>query len=154
MKYIVENSGSIEDAKDVFQESIIIIYKISQRKPIKLTAGFYTYFFAICQRVWWKKLRKRKTANAFSVSIKQMSENTDPITLLDERYELYTEQLRQLPPERVHLMNLYLDGFKMKDIAQILQLKSEDYARKLKYKCQKQLIQLIREDKKYKELVF
>lgn len=58
--YIQKNSGSLQDAEDVFQEtSIILLYKIRQSDFI-LTASLKTYLFSIAKNSWLKKLRDAK----------------------------------------------------------------------------------------------
>ena len=57
--YVRMNSGSEDEAKDVLQDSVIIIYqKIIQDKLI-LTSSLSTYLMSICRNLWFKKLREK-----------------------------------------------------------------------------------------------
>ena len=51
--FILKNNGTIEDAKDVFQEGILIIYQVTQKRELKLTSSFSSYLYGICQRIWF-----------------------------------------------------------------------------------------------------
>jgi RNA polymerase sigma factor (sigma-70 family) len=55
--YILRNSGSLQDAEDIFQEtSIILLQKIREDK-LELSASLKTYFYSIVRNLWLKKLR-------------------------------------------------------------------------------------------------
>jgi len=60
VKFVLKNNGTTEDAKDVIQESLIIIFKKARDKDFQLTSSFLTYFYAIARHVWWKMLKKKK----------------------------------------------------------------------------------------------
>ena len=47
--FIRSNFGTEEDAKDVFQESIIIIYRKIKKNELVLTCSFKTYLFSVCK---------------------------------------------------------------------------------------------------------
>ena len=49
---IKKNNGSEEDAKDVFQDAIIIFYKKCLEPQFKLTARISTFLYAIAQKKW------------------------------------------------------------------------------------------------------
>ena len=67
----------------------------------------------------------------------------------NEVYSLYMNLFKKLPMQRQELLNLYLDGYSMKEITKIIDLKNENYTRKFKYQCKQQSKQLIRQDKRY-----
>ena len=151
--YILKNSGTVEDAQDLFQEGIIAIYNMSANKEIKLTCSFSTYINAICRRLWWKKLRNKKIE---TVAIDDVSfDITDNNTLSEklEKYEFFKEKLQELRPKKREMLELYFDGKKMSEIAQIMGLKSEGYARKFKYQCKKRIEELVQKDQRYLDFV-
>jgi RNA polymerase sigma factor (sigma-70 family) len=147
--YVLKNTGTTEDAQDLFQEGIMAIYNISQKKQIELTCSFSTYMNAICKRLWWKKLRGKnyKVVTIDELEFK-LTENNNTFEAT-EQYEFYQEKLEVLEPKKRQMLELYFDGKKMAEIAQIMGLKSEGYARKFKYQCKKKIQELIQQDERY-----
>jgi RNA polymerase sigma factor (sigma-70 family) len=60
--FIKQNSGSAQDAEDIFQETIIVLLKKVRQPEFVLTASLKTYLFAIAKNCWLKKLRNDKHA--------------------------------------------------------------------------------------------
>ena len=56
--YIVHNQGSRDQAKDVFQEAMIIVYKRVKAGKLELTCKFGTYVYAICKNIWIQERKK------------------------------------------------------------------------------------------------
>lgn len=60
IKFVRKNSGTADDAKDVFQEAILIIFRKLSNEELELTTRFHLYLFSICKRIWLKKLRNNR----------------------------------------------------------------------------------------------
>lgn len=58
--FIKQNSGSAQDAEDIFQETIIVLLNKVRQPEFVLTASLKTYLFAIAKNCWLKKLRNDK----------------------------------------------------------------------------------------------
>lgn len=58
--YIKQNSGNDEDAQDVFQETIIVLFEKVKHPDFVLTSSLSTYLFAISKNIWLKHLRNQK----------------------------------------------------------------------------------------------
>jgi len=58
--YIQQNSGSLADAEDIFQETIVVLLQKLRMPGFTLTAGLQTYLYAIARNLWLKKLRDEK----------------------------------------------------------------------------------------------
>jgi RNA polymerase sigma factor (sigma-70 family) len=59
-RFVLRNSGDAEDARDVFQEAIIVLLEKIRHHDFVLTSGLKTFIFAIAKNIWLKKLRERK----------------------------------------------------------------------------------------------
>ena len=58
---IVSNAGSDNDAEDIFQEALIIVFKkLKEEQEFQLTAAFTTYIYSISRLLWLKHLRNIK----------------------------------------------------------------------------------------------
>ncbi len=58
-KMVLNNSGSMEDAQDVFQEGIMVFIKKLNTEDFVLSAAPSTFIFAVVRNLWLKQLRKR-----------------------------------------------------------------------------------------------
>jgi DNA-directed RNA polymerase specialized sigma24 family protein len=58
-KYVMMNSGSEQDAEDVFQDTVMVLLDYVLKEDFKLTCAVKTLVFAISRRLWLKQLRYR-----------------------------------------------------------------------------------------------
>lgn len=61
--YIVQNSGTIEDAEDIFQEAVIVLLQKIRQPDFVLSSSLKTYLYAISKNLWLKRLRDNKVIN-------------------------------------------------------------------------------------------
>lgn len=147
--FIKKNNGNDEDAQDIFQESIIIIFKKIQENSLELTCSFGTFIFSICRLLWLKQLEKRRIRS---------EENTDDDDLQEilgtgasnfeynDEYKLYQEHFSKLPKDCQRVLRLFLEKVPLKEVAEIMGYKSEQYAKKRKFECKEKLIENIKSD--------
>lgn len=66
LHYVKSNGGDADDAKDVFQEALVLFYEKVVHGQLTLTASVSTYLMAICKNLWRQEMdkRSRKTALA------------------------------------------------------------------------------------------
>ena len=55
--FILKNSGTEEDAKDIFQETVIVLLEKVPKDDFALTSSLKTFIFAISSNLWLKRLR-------------------------------------------------------------------------------------------------
>ena len=155
IKYVTQNSGSEEDAYDIFQEAILVIFKKAERDGLRLTASFFTYLYAVCSRMWLQKLKKRKRRGVtFSEPEEYTNTETEGIQEImeeEERYRLYRAKFRELSENCRRVMSLYFQKVPMEEIAQLMGFASVNYAKKRKYHCKEKLVGLIRADKSFNQ---
>ena len=53
---VLKNSGNIDDAKDIFQEAMIVLYERVQSEAFELNCQIKTYLYSVSRRLWLKKL--------------------------------------------------------------------------------------------------
>src|SRR5210317_1596296 len=59
--FVKKNQGNEEDASDIFQEAIIVIYrKLKENDLIFEKSSFAGYLFSVCRFLWLKQLEKRR----------------------------------------------------------------------------------------------
>ena len=156
--FIKKNNGDEEDANDIFQEAIIIIYRKLKANDLILDCTFDTYLYSICRFIWLKELEKRKTEQE---NIKDNHEFNDGIyddslqMIFDknERYRLYQKHFAILGKDCQKILQLYFEKVPLQTIANIMGFKSEKYAKKRKFNCKEYLIKSIKQDMHYKNIL-
>lgn len=156
--FVRKNNGDEEDANDVFQEAIIIIYRKLKANELVLDCTFETYLYSICRFLWLKQLEKRKLEKE---KIKDNHEYNDDlyddglekVVDLNERYKLYQKHFTNLGKDCQKILQLYFDKVPLKNIAQIMGFKSEKYAKKRKFKCKEYLINSVKQDLEFNKIL-
>lgn len=154
MYYVTSNSGTSEDARDVFQEGMIVLFRKVNTPDFELTSSLLTYFYSICKYVWSNKLRKKKIN---TVQMENAPELTDTHSIQEdlereERSAFYMQKFNQLGDGCQKVLTLFYEGTKMKQIAEVMGFASSNYATKRKHKCKEQLMKLVTEDNFYNEI--
>ena len=153
--YVINNGGNQDDAKDVFQESIIIAFKQINQNNFELKSGFDSYLYGIARLVWLKILRNRSIHKRNIDKIEETEFNYDtPEFLIEEELELrlFRKYFLKLGTECQKVLRLISDGIPYDKIAEEMRYKSEKIVRNKKYKCKEALIKMIKSDREYKNI--
>ncbi|MEO1517576.1 MAG: RNA polymerase sigma factor [Bacteroidota bacterium] len=127
LDHVKTNSGSASDGDDVFQEALIIIYRMCLKEDFALTASFYTLLYGVASRVWLKQLAKRKRAG--EVMFDESGEYIDEDRIAEEmewyaNYQLMLQKIDQLPDNCRKIIQLCLQGKKPREITKLFQYKA------------------------------
>jgi RNA polymerase sigma factor (sigma-70 family) len=146
-KHIQNNSGNDEDAMDVFQDTIIILYKHIQDDSFELTTDLKGFFFGIARNIWHEQLRRIGRTT-------ELTDDSIPEEETDDQKDIVLESIvarafLKLKPDQQEILNLFSDGISYDDIAVKMNLKNETYARRKKYLSKESLLELVREDPEY-----
>ncbi|MFA8300158.1 MAG: RNA polymerase sigma factor [Hyphomicrobiales bacterium] len=155
--HICQNNGTEDDAKDIFQEGVMIIYqKIKEKSLVELSCTFHTYLFSVCKYLWLQQLNKKgiKVESDSKHLQECLSIEPDLTIFFDEtsKFDLYRKHFLTLSNECQKVLNLFLQKTPQKNIAKIMGFKSVDYAKRKKYLCKEKLVEKIKSDPKYKEI--
>ncbi len=157
--FIKSNNGDESDANDIFQESIIIIYRKIKSKSLVLNeASFETYLYSVCRLLWLKQLDKRKKNIVKVDELHQFADTAYDDDLLEvskknEKYKLYQEHFAKLGDDCQKILKLFFDKVPLKEIADRMGFASESYAKKRKHKCKEYLVRSIKQDSEFKSIV-
>ena len=152
--FIKNNGGNFDDAKDVFQDALVVIYKKTRSTDFELTSGFYTLLYGICRNLWGNRLQKKsRTEVTLSDDYKYTFEpETSRLIEKEEENKVFWDAFRQLGQGCQQLLELFFAKTKMADIVQQMGLSSVAYAKKRKFQCKEQLVKLVKADARYLEL--
>ena len=143
-QFILSNSGSEEEAKDVFQDGVIVLFRHIQSGKFRGESSIGTYLFSICKFMWYKVLRKRD--NEKPAAPENFEEDPYVDLLGKEKTAKVMELFAELGEacKQVLVMNLYYQ-YNMEEIAEKLKYKSAQIARNKKHKCLSRLKALVKD---------
>lgn len=135
-RMVRNNSGTRADAKDLFQDALIVLLGKVKEHDFTLSCSISTYLFAICRNKWQEELRRQ---GRFTQELEAApDEPTDLITLLadDHRFGLAERALRSLGDKCLDLLQrFYIMKEPLVGIAKAIGLSGEGAAKTRKYKC-------------------
>lgn len=152
-----DRGGSEADAKDIFQDAVLLIYQKARQPGFQLTSQFGTFFYGICRNLWLNR-RTKKSASAevtFTDDVKYTPDDTswEEDLLHVERGHVFWRAFRQLGADCQKLLELYFQKIPMETIAARMGYGSEGYARRRKLQCKDRLTGLVKKDPAYRELL-
>ncbi|HYF69714.1 MAG TPA: sigma-70 family RNA polymerase sigma factor [Ohtaekwangia sp.] len=139
-KMVISNSGTEEEAMDVYQDALIVFWQKANSGSLVLTSKMSTYIYSICQNLWRKELeRKKRLSNEEKDSA--VSQNMDA----PERERIIRQCIEQLGDTcKQVLMYYYFEELSMQDIADKMGFANTDTAKTKKYKCKQKLDELVK----------
>ncbi|MBO9571471.1 MAG: sigma-70 family RNA polymerase sigma factor [Chitinophagaceae bacterium] len=149
---IINNNGSSEDARDIFQEAMIVLYEKSRTPDFELNCLIRTYLYSVCRRLWLKKLSQ---SNRYIPEINGLEETIpveDEIEAHEQRHEEFQLMEKALgslgEPCKSLLEAFYLQKKNMSEIAVAFGYTNPENAKNQKYKCLMRLRKLFFTDYK------
>ena len=154
--FIMNNSGDKEQAQDVVQEIMILLFNQAKARTLQLTCPIDAYFFLLCKRKWLNELKK--TSNKGVTIVEDVvSMNESALELIgqteefDEKQQLFDAMFQKLGDKCQELLKLSFSLKSMEEVAEKLSV-TYGYVRKKKSLCIGQLTQWIQESKNFKSL--
>jgi len=138
LAFILNNNGSYDEARDIFQEAMIALYQKAKSDSFVLTSQIKTYVYSICRRLWLKRLQQiGRTAPGI--------ENYESIAV-EEDLEVHERRNAELgimeramgslgEPCKSLLEAFYIEKKSMDQIALTFGYTNADNAKNQKYKC-------------------
>lgn len=150
-----QNSGRSGDAKDIFQDALIIFHRRVRTEDFTLTSSIGTFLFAVCRNLWRDELRRRNKALTEwrledAPAVQRDDEPADLTALLarEGEYKRAEEALKSLGAKCLDVLTrFYVKHEPLSLIAKTLGFAGEGAAKTRKYKC------LEEARKRYRKLV-
>ncbi len=139
-KIVISNSGSEQEAKDIYQDALIVFWQKVMSGNLVLTSKISTYLYSICLNLWRKELDRKSRISG--------EEKDTPVYMdfeREERKKIINQCINELGDTCNKILTyFYFDGMSMTDIAERLGFANTDTAKTKKYKCKKRLDNLVR----------
>ena len=137
--------GTPEDAKDIFQESLMIMLEKLDDNKFALTCKFKTFFYCVCENLWKSVIVKRRTAaNYFNRRVEEDEEKDFTETSDNKlREDLFRNAYDSLDQVGKTILKLYWEQLSPQEIADKLGY-TNGYVRKKKCEAQAELTEKVK----------
>lgn len=143
--FILENSGTPQDAEDIFQEAILVFVQLAENDRLSGTASIRTVMYSISRNMWLDTLRKNSrymVKEKFSAHEVPLQEDSSEQMARQEKQEAIMEVFEQLgEPCKSLLLAYYYEGANFTELLHRFEgrFKNEQVIRNRKSKCLKSL---------------
>jgi RNA polymerase sigma factor (sigma-70 family) len=136
---VLNNSGTYDDARDIFQEAMIALYEKARSESFVLTCKIQTYVYSVCRRLWLKRLQQ-------SGRFIQQADGMEETVAVEEDLEIHEKRNAEFAimeralsslgePCKSLLEGYYLKKMDMQALANSFGYTNADNAKNQKYKC-------------------
>lgn len=136
---IINNNGSEDDAKDIFQEALIVLYEKAKSGVFELNCQIKTYLYSVSKRLWLKRLQKNNRYELMANGIEETVQVEDDISLHEKRNDEFgMMELAMMnigEPCKSLLEAYYIRKQNMQEISEAFGYTNADNAKNQKYKC-------------------
>ena len=141
---LFKKGGTADDFDMVFNRALMQFIKTVVKKDnVNITTTINNYIAGIAKYVWYAELTKRKKHQAEPIeNYFNIATGTTPENLVIDfsQKELIHELLQNLGKNCKEVLLYWANGYKMLEIAKLLNYKSEGMAKKKKHICFKELL--------------
>lgn len=147
-RHISRMGGSLDEARDIFQDALIIYYEKTVRAELSLEYSDKAYLFGIVRHLW----NKRYKQNEKQISIDELDAD------LDEQAGLFSSEDREIVTSRLFqllqsagkkcmqlLSAFYYEQLKMEGIAERFGFSGARSATVQKFKCLEKIKETVKE---------
>jgi RNA polymerase sigma factor (sigma-70 family) len=136
---IINNNGSSDDAKDIFQESMIVLYEKVRSGGFELNCLIRTFIYSVARRLWLKRLQQQNrysTPGDNMEAVVSVDEDLDAHEQRNAEFDMMEKAISHLgEPCKSLLEAYYLQKQSMQTIAATFGYTNADNAKNQKYKC-------------------
>lgn len=154
--YIQHNNGSLEDAEDIFQEVLVSFIEMVRNGKFRGESSVKTFLFSLNRYTWLNELKRRGRQKAREEKFEKTRDTEIPDTSeyiagRESRNELLRLVGTLGETCRKILLLFYYENLSMREILDETDYETEQVVRNKKYKCLKQLEQMIQSEPAIKE---
>lgn len=136
---VVNNSGTTDDAKDIFQEAMVVLFEKARSGDFELNCQIKTYVYSVSRRLWLKRLQQnhRLTTDLDTAeNVVPVDEDISEHENKDAEFEIMHEAINSLgEPCKSLLEAFYFKKKNMQEIAENFGYTNAENAKTQKYKC-------------------
>jgi RNA polymerase sigma factor (sigma-70 family) len=145
---VVGNNGSDDDAEDILQEALVILWENIRNGKFTYQAKLSTYIYGTAKNLWLRRLARSK--KEVPLPEEEPASSSAPASALDdliaseETQAIADAMARMGSPCKELLLLYYWEERSMEEIAATLHFSGPDTAKSKKYQCKKLLESYVR----------
>ena len=146
LQLIINNNGTADDAKDIYQEALIVLYNKIKKGDFELNSKLKTFIYSVCRRLWLKRLSQM---NRYAGDIHDFQDHfpvEDEVEQHNERDIQFNKMQSALQllgePCKTIIEDFYINNRSMQEICEDFGYTNADNAKTQKYKCLQRLKKL------------
>jgi RNA polymerase sigma factor (sigma-70 family) len=147
--YVCRNNGNTDDAEDMLQEALVVLWERVRSGKFQHTAQLSTFIFATVKNMWLRQLARMRREQPMSVDLESLADGER--SALDVMIE--SEQARKVAdaletlgdPCKKLLVLFYWEELSMEQIAADMGFANADTVKSKKYQCKKALEGLLKD---------
>jgi RNA polymerase sigma factor (sigma-70 family) len=151
LQLIINNNGTQDDAKDIYQEAIIVLYNKIKKGDFELNSKLKTFIYSVCRRLWLKRLNQMNRYGGDLRDFQEYLPVEDEVEQHDERDMQFTKMQSALQllgePCKTIIEDFYINNRSMQEICESFGYTNADNAKTQKYKCLQRLKKLFFQQK-------
>lgn len=142
--WVLQNSGSKEEAQDIFQDSVIVFYKYVVNKQFKVTESIEGFIFVTAKNKWINRAKQQQRTKGLSEEFNHIKEEE-----VREEKNIHVEALLEKLGEVCKELLTYSIFYKMsmEDIALRMNYSGANAVKTKNYKCKQRLVKLVKDKK-------
>ena len=144
IRWVISKGGTVDDARDVFQEGLVAIFEKAQKPDFVLTCPLGALLHVICSRKWVDRIREktRETRVRNEEERRYAAEATEDVLVEAEdilaearRQQCLRQAFQDISELCQKLLTLLSNGTKPLEAAKLLQMNSVDTLYRRKNAC-------------------
>jgi DNA-directed RNA polymerase specialized sigma24 family protein len=164
-RIVLKNEGNEQDARDLFQEALIIIFTRLKGGDLTIKTSFHSFFIALCRFIWF---REKGISSPYQEKIVDESHQQDQsVDIVEEIHgekaymeyhgnrneKIFQRNYRKLRRDCKRVLKMFFKKKSFDEITSRMKYTNEQYARRKKYLCMQSLMKMINDDPEYIEAV-
>ncbi len=152
LQLVINNNGTQDDAKDIYQEAIIVLYNKVKTGDFELSSKLKTFIYSVCRRLWLKRLSHMSRYPTGDIRDYHehlpAEEEVEQHAERNMQFDQMQAAMQQLgEPCRTIIDDFYIQNKSMQDICERFGYTNADNAKTQKYKCLQRLKKLFFQQK-------
>ena len=149
-RYILANNGSQQDAEDIFHETIVSFIELVKKDKFRGESSIGTFLYSMNRHAWLNELKRKGRALLREEKFEMNMDRGEADKLQQMAYGEEKQEIARLVASlgdtcKKILLLFYYEERTMKEILDATDYDNEQVVRNKKYKCLKQLEQMLNE---------
>jgi RNA polymerase sigma factor (sigma-70 family) len=152
-KMVINTGGIIEQAEDVFQEALLVLYDKLLSGQFELKCKLTTYIYAVSKKIWLQEKRKNSRKKIRISEEFDTVQEPDYSEEVDDRIkDIFKYHFEQLSKDCQNILKMHFNKINISEIQRVMGYESTHYTMDRKYRCKKSLIKRIINDPKFNSI--